>query len=278
MIVNNITTTLKGLIDISIIWILIYAIIKNLKGNIKMVFLLKGVIILGIVKLLSDWLDLRTTSLILEYILNWGVIALIIIFQPEIRNSLEQLGKKQIVTKHRSLTMDEREKVVYELMNAIDYMRKGKIGGLIIIEREVSLNDYIEKSKTIFADISSDLLISIFFPRNPLHDGGVIIQGNKIAAAGAVFPISLNGKINKKLGTRHRAALGISEESDCIAIVVSEETGKISIAINGTLNYNLSIDDARMILIDELKPRKELLLDDEFDDITESEADNNEKK
>ena len=279
MVANNVMTTLRGLIDISLIWILVYAIIKNLKGNIKMVFLLKGVIILGIVKLLSDWLDLRTTGLILEYILNWGVLALIIIFQPEIRAALEQLGKKQLVTKHRMLTMDEREKVVYELMNAIDYMRKGKIGGLIVIEREISLNDYIEKSKTLAADISSDLLISIFFPRNPLHDGGVIIQGNKITSAGAVFPISLNGKINKKLGTRHRAALGISEESDCIALVVSEETGKISIAIGGILNYNLSIDDARMILIDELKPKKEMLLDDDFEDAPEeSETDSNEKE
>ena len=281
MAVNDITTIIKGLIDISIIWILVYAIIKNLKGNVKMVFLLKGVIILGIVKLLSDWLDLRTTGLILEYILNWGVLALIIIFQPEIRNALEHLGKKQIITSHRSLTMDEREKLVYELMNAIDYMRKAKIGGLIVIERENSLNDYVEKSKTLYADISSDLLVSIFFPRNPLHDGGVIIQGNKITSAGAVFPISLNGKINKKLGTRHRAALGISEESDCIALVISEETGKISIAIEGVLNYNLSIDDARMILIEELKPKKELLLDDTLEDLeeeSESEADNNEKE
>ena len=240
-----------------------------------MVFLLKGVIILGILKLMSTWFDLRVTGLILEYILNWGVLALIIVFQPEIRNALEQLGKKQLVTRHRSLTMDEREKIVYEIMNAIDYMRKAKIGGLIVIEREISLNDYIEKSKTLYADISSDLLISIFFPRNPLHDGGVIIQGNRITSAGVVFPISLNGKINKKLGTRHRAALGISEESDCIALVVSEESGKISIAINGELNYNLSIDDARMILIEELKPRKETLLDDDFDE--ESEAKQNEK-
>ncbi len=275
MILNDINTTVRGLIDISIIWILVYSVIKNLKGNIKMVFLLKGVIILGIVKILSDWLDLRTTKLILEYIMNWGVLALIIIFQPEIRNALEQLGKKQIITTHKSLTMDEREKIIYELMNAIDYMRKAKIGGLIVIEREISLGDYIEKSKTLYADISSDLLISIFFPRNPLHDGGVIIQGNKITSAGAVFPISLNGKINKKLGTRHRAALGISEESDCIAIVVSEESGKISIAIEGVLNYNLSIDDVRMILIEELKPKKEVLLDDEFE---ESEADTNEKE
>ena len=281
MVMNDVTTMIKGLIDISIIWIMVYAIIKNLKGNVKMVFLLKGVIILGIVKLISDWLNLRTTGLILEYIMNWGVLALIIIFQPEIRNALEHLGKKQIITSHRSLTMDEREKLVYELMNAIDYMRKAKIGGLIVIERENSLNDYVEKSKTLYADISSDLLISIFFPRNPLHDGGVIIQGNKITSAGAVFPISLNGKINKKLGTRHRAALGISEERDCIALFISEETGKISIAIEGVLNYNLSIDDARMILIEELKPKRELLLDDTLDEIedeAESEADNNEKE
>ena len=238
--------------------------------------LLKGIIILLIVKIISDYFDLRTTGVILEYILTWGVLALIIIFQPEIRNSLEQLGKKQIITRHRSLTLDEREKVIYEIMNSIDYLRKAKIGGLIVIEREISLGDYIEKSKSLDADISSDLLVSIFFPRNPLHDGGVIIQGNKITCAGAVFPISLNGKINKKLGTRHRAALGISEESDCIAIVVSEETGKVSIAIEGVLNYNLSIDDTRMILIEELKPKKELLLDDELDN--ESEADNNEKE
>ena len=122
---------------------------------------------------------------------------------------------------------------------------------------------------------SSDLAIaSIFFPRNPLHDGGVIIQGNKITSAGAVFPISINSKISKKLGTRHRAAIGISEESDAIAIVVSEETGKISIAVGGNLNYNLSLDDARMILIEELKPKKEVLLDDEFE---EEEEDNNER-
>ena len=171
--------------------------------------------------------------------------------------------------------MDEREKVVYEVMNSIDYLRKSRIGGLIVIEREISLNDYVSKSKTLYADISAELLISIFFPRNPLHDGGVIIQGNKITSAGAVFPISLNGKINKKLGTRHRAALGISEESDCIAIVVSEESGKISIAIGGILNYNLSLDDARMILIEELKPKRELLLDDEFEE--ESESGNNEE-
>jgi len=276
MSINSILTMLQKLIDVSLVWIVIYAILKNLKSNIKMVMLFKGVLIVILIKFLSDYLNLTTTGLILEYIITWGPLALIIIFQPEIRNALEQLGKKQILTRHRSLTMDEREKVVYEVMNSIDYLRKSRIGGLIVIEREISLNDYVSKSKTLYADISAELLISIFFPRNPLHDGGVIIQGNKITSAGAVFPISLNGKINKKLGTRHRAALGISEESDCIAIVISEETGKISIAIGGILNYNLSLDDARMILIEELKPKRELLLDDEFDE--ESESGNNEEK
>jgi diadenylate cyclase len=277
MTINSLLTMLKALIDISLVWILVYAVLKNLKNNVKMVMLLKGAIIILIVKALSDYFDLITIGIILEYILTWGTLALIIVFQPEIRNALEQLGKKQILTRHRSLTLDEREKLVYEIMNSIDYLRKTKIGGLIVIEREISLNDYIQKSKGLNADVSTELLISIFFPRNPLHDGGVIIQGNKVASAGAVFPISLNGKINKKLGTRHRAALGISEESDCIAIVVSEETGKISMAINGLLNYNLSIDDARMLLIDELKPKKELLLDDEVEE-EQSEADKNEKK
>ena len=165
--------------------------------------------------------------------------------------------------------MDEREKVVYEITNAVDYLRKARMGGLIVIEREISLNQYIERSKNLYADISSELLISIFFPRNPLHDGGVIIQGDKIACAGAVFPISSSQKINKRLGTRHRAALGISEEADCIAIIISEETGKVSIAMNGVLNYNLSLDDMRMILIEELKPKRELLLDEDLDDESE---------
>ena len=275
MTVSGMLSILKNLIDVSIVWILIYAVLKNLKNNVKMIMIFKGILILIVIKLLSDYLNLQTVGLILEYTLTWGPLALIIIFQPEIRNALEQLGKKQILTRHRTLTLDEREKVVYEITNALDYMRKSRIGGLIVIEREISLNDYVEKSKTLYADISAELLISIFFPRNPLHDGGVIIQGNRITSAGAIFPISLNSKINKKLGTRHRAAVGISEESDCISIVVSEETGKISIAINGILNYNLSLDDARMILIEELKPKKELLLDDELEEESGANSDEN---
>lgn len=266
MTVSSVITILQKIIDISLVWIIIYTVLKSLKNNVKMILIFKGVIIILIIKILSDYFNLTTVGLLLEYVIMWGPLALIIIFQPEIRNILEHLGRQQLLTRHRVLTMDEREKMVYEIMNAIEYLRKARIGALIVIERDVSLHDYIERSKGIYADISSELLISIFFPRNPLHDGGVIIQGNRITSAGAVFPISLNTKINKRLGTRHRAALGISEESDAIAIVVSEETGKISIAIGGALNYNLSIDDVRMMLVEELKPRREILLDDEFEE------------
>ena len=270
MTINSVLTIIQTIVDISLVWMLIYFVLKNLKNNVKMILIFKGVLIIIILKLLSDYVfKLTTLGYLLEYVKMWGPLALIIIFQPEIRNILEQLGRKQIITNHRTLTMDEREKVVYEITNAVDYLRKARMGGLIVIEREISLNQYIERSKNLYADISSELLISIFFPRNPLHDGGVIIQGDKIACAGAVFPISLNNKINKKLGTRHRAALGISEEADCIAIIISEETGKVSIAMNGVLNYNLSLDDMRMILIEELKPKRELLLDEDLDDESE---------
>lgn len=275
MTISSLVTVIQKIIDISLVWIIIYSVLKSLKNNIKMVLIFKGIIIIVAIKLLSDWLNLTTIGLLLEYVIMWGPLALIIIFQPEIRNILEHLGRQQILTKHRVLTMDEREKMIYEIMNSVEYLRKARIGALIVIERDVSLNDYIQRSKGIYADISSELLISIFFPRNPLHDGGVIIQGNRITSAGAVFPISLSTKINKRLGTRHRAALGISEESDSIALVVSEETGKISIAISGVLNYNLSIDDVRMMLVEELKPKHEILLDDEFEDSEEGENNEN---
>lgn len=266
MTIDSILVILQKIIDISLVWVIVYFILKNIRNNVKMVLLFKGVAIILIVKVLSDVLNLTTIGLLLEYVIMWGPLALVIVFQPEIRNMLEHLGRKQILGRHKVLTLDEREKLVYEVINAVDYLRKSRIGALIVIERDISLNEYIERSKPIYGDISSELLISIFFPRNPLHDGGVIIEGNKITSAGAVFPISINSKISKKLGTRHRAAIGISEESDAIAIVVSEETGKISISIGGNLNYNLSLDDARMILVEELKPKREVLLDDEFAD------------
>ena len=263
MTFDNIVSLIKKLVDVLLVWFALYYILKNLRKNVKMVLLFKGILIIVIIKVISDVLDLVTIGYLLDYVITWGPLALIVIFQPEIRNVLEQLGRSQLLGRHKVLTVDEREKVVYEITGAMETLKKDRIGALIVIERDNSLNDYIQKSKKIYADISSDLLISIFFPNNPLHDGGVIIQGDQITSAGAVFPTSDNLKISKRLGTRHRAALGISETGDCIALVVSEETGRLSIAMNGELNYNLTIDDVKMILLEELRPKKSLLMDEE---------------
>lgn len=266
MTLDNVIVIAKKIIDISLVWLLFYYILKNIRNNVKLTLLFKGVAIVLILKLISKALGLTTIGLLLEYVMMWGPLALIIIFQPEIRNVLEQLGRTQLLGRHKVLTVDEREHLVYEIIQAVEYLRKARIGALIVLERDVSLSNYIEKAKKIYADLSSDLLISIFFPNNPLHDGGVIIQGDRISCAGAVFPTSNSSKVNKKFGTRHRAALGIVEESDAISVVVSEETGRVSIAVKGELFYNLSIDDVRMMLIDELRPRQEDELLDELDE------------
>lgn len=263
MTFDNVTTLITKLIDVLLVWLVFYYILKNLRKNVKMVLLFKGLLFVIALKIISDWLDLVTIGYLLDYLITWGPLALIVIFQPEIRNVLEYLGRSQLLGRHKVLTVDEREKVVYEIVNAMETMKKERIGALIVIERDNSLTEYIQKSKKIYADISSDLLVSIFFPNNPLHDGGVIIQGDKITSAGAVFPTSDNLKISKRLGTRHRAALGISETGDSISLIVSEETGRLSIAIGGELNYNLTLDEVKMILLEELRPKQSLLLDEE---------------
>ena len=263
---STIVSALTKAVDILLVWLIFYYILKNIKNNVKLTLLFKGLLIMVILKIASDVFNLVTIGWLLEYIIMWGPLALIIIFQPEIRSVLEQLGRSQLLGRHKVLTVDEREKVVYEIVQSMDYLRKSKIGALIVLERDVSLNDYISKAKPIYGDLTSDLLIALFFPNNPMHDGGVIIQGNRISCGGAVFPTSGSEKINKRLGTRHRAALGISEETDCIALIVSEETGRLSIAIKGELFYNLSLDDVRMMLIDELKPKKEIDLGNDIDE------------
>ena len=265
MTLDSFLILLRKLADVSLVWIMIYYVLKRIRTNVKMVLLFKGIAFIIILKIVSDYLGLVTVGLLLEYVIMWGPLALIIIFQPEIRMVLEHLGKTQLLGRHKILTVDQREKLVYEIVQACDYMKKTRIGALIVLERDISLQDYIDRSKKVYADISSELLISIFFPKNPLHDGGVIIQGDRITSAGAVFPVSTDTNISKRLGTRHRAALGISAETDAIAIIVSEETGRISIAINNELHYNLSTDDARMLILDELRPKKETIIEEDED-------------
>jgi len=265
------TTIITKVIDIGILWLIFYYILKSLKNNVKMSLIFKGVLLVIAVKVLSDVLNLYTVGVLLEYVMVWAPLALVIIFQPEIRSFLENLGRTQLLGRHKVLSLDEREKMVYEVCNALDYLKKNRIGALIVIERDYSLADYINSSTKLYADITSELLISIFFPNNPLHDGGTIIQGDKISCAGAVFPTSMNPTISKRLGTRHRAALGVAEMSDAITLVVSEETGKLSIAANSELEYNVSLEDVRMRLIEELQPQKETFYDSEDDYLAEEE-------
>ncbi|MDD4547850.1 MAG: diadenylate cyclase CdaA [Bacilli bacterium] len=263
MTLDAVIILIKKLADVLLVWMVLYFILKSLRKNVKMILLFKGILIILGLQIVSEVLNLATIGYLIDYAIMWGPLALIIIFQPEIRNVLEQLGRSQLLGRHKILTVDEREKVVYEIVQSLEYLRKSRIGALIIIERDHSLSEYIEKSKKLYADISSELLIAIFFPNNPLHDGGVIIQGDKITSAGAVFPSSENLKISKRLGTRHRAALGIAETTDCIAIVCSEETGRVSIAVSSELRYNLTIDEVKLILLEELRPKKPIIIDEE---------------
>ena len=263
----------KKIVDICFVWIIIYYILKNVRKNVKFSMIFKGIIIVFLIKLISDYFGLVTIGLLFEYIITWGPIAIIIIFQPEIRTALEQIGKANLLGRHKTLTVSEREKIVTELGIALDYLRKNRIGALIVFERDTSLAPYIDKAKKLYAEMSNELLCSIFFPDNPLHDGGVIIQGDKVTCAGAVFPTTVDMKFSKRLGTRHRAAIGISEESDALAIIVSEETGRVSVAIGGKLNYNLSVDEVKLMILEELMPKSESFIvennEPEEDDIDE---------
>ena len=270
---TTLLSVITKVLDIAIVWFMIYQLLKYSKNNFKLTLLFKGLVVVIVLKLLSTWLHLNTVGIILEYIISWGPLALIIIFQPEIRNVLESIGRTQLLGRHKTLTVDEREKMVYEIINACEYLKKNKIGALMVIEKDYSLAQYIEPATKLYADISSELLISLFFPNNPLHDGGVILQGDKITCAGSVFPTSNNQNISKRLGTRHRAALGISEVSDCISLIVSEETGRISVCIGSELNYNLSLDDVKLLLLEELQPKRETFYEVDL----ESESDENEE-
>lgn len=257
---------LTKIMDICVVWLLFYYILKNIRNNVKMILIVKGVILVLFIEVMSKVFNLYTVGIIFEYILEWGPLAVIIIFQPEIRSVLESIGRTQLLGRHKTLTGDEREKMVCEIMEAVEYLKKNKIGALMVIERDISLQEYIEPATKIYADVSNELLCNLFFPNSPLHDGGIIIQGNRITCAGSVFKTSMDPNVNKKLGTRHRAALGIAEESDALALIVSEETGRISIACDGDLNYNLSLDEFRLRLMEELKPKTEVFYEADYEE------------
>ncbi|CAM4091332.1 diadenylate cyclase CdaA [Mesobacillus thioparans] len=242
---------LANIVDILLVWFVIYKLIAIIRGT-KAVQLLKGIFVILIVKFVSDYFGLNTLSWMMEQVLTWGFLAIIIIFQPELRRALEQLGRGRLFARSGLQEEEDEEKMVEAIIKATDYMAKRRIGALISIERETGMSDYIETGIQLHSRISSELLINLFIPNTPLHDGAVVIQKNIVAAAACYLPLSESPFISKELGTRHRAALGISEVTDSITIVVSEETGSVSVTRNGELYRDLSGETLRELLTAEL--------------------------
>lgn len=230
------------LIDVLLVWFIIYKLLTLIRGT-KAVQLLKGLFVIIVAKIATQIFGLDTLGWLIQEVINYGFLAIIIIFTPEIRRALEQLGRGKIFQRSTTQFEDEQNRLIEAMKKAVTYMAKRRIGALISIENETGLNEYIETGIKLNSEISSELLINIFIPNTPLHDGAVIVQKDKISAAACYLPLSESNFISKELGTRHRAALGLSEVTDAITIIVSEETGAISLAKNGNLYRNLSVEE-----------------------------------
>ena len=247
---------LRDIIDIAIVAILIYFIL-NLIGNTRAEQVFKGIIILLAFMLISQFFQLYTVNWIFSKLITGGLLALIIVFQPELRRGLEFLGRTSTIKNNFGPESDKIPATVSEICKAVASLSRQKIGALIIIEKKVGLTEIIETGTAINGNVSSGLLINIFIPNTPLHDGAVIIKGNIILAAACFLPLSDNKSISKELGTRHRAGIGISEKSDCLSIMVSEETGSISTAEDGAISRYLDIDTLESKLLEIYSPQLE---------------------
>lgn len=246
---------IRDIIDILIVAFAFYKLFMLIRET-RAEQLTKGIIVLFVATKISEWLELFTVYWILEKTMTVGVLAILIVFQPELRRGLEYIGRSRFFTKSFVEIKDESlSQVIDEIVDAVASLSRQKIGALIVMERETGLSEVVETGTKIDGKISSGLLINIFIPNTPLHDGAVVIKEDIVKAAGCFLPLTDNTSLSKELGTRHRAALGISEKSDCLAIVVSEETGAISIAKNGSLARYLDTKTLKQILIDMYKPK-----------------------
>ena len=244
------------ILDIFLVAVVIYNLIMVIRGT-KAVQLLKGITVILAVWFLSRQLGFTTLGWIMQQAVTYGLLAIIIIFQPELRRALEQLGRGHFFSKANVTEVEEVKKNIDHIVKAVIYMSKRRIGALITLERETGMTEYVETGTRLNAVLSSELLINIFIPNTPLHDGAVIVKNSEILAAGCYLPLSENPFISKELGTRHRAALGISEVTDSLTIVVSEETGVISTTNNGELHRDLGEEKSRNYLENELIPKQQ---------------------
>lgn len=233
----------QDVLDIFVVAFIIYHFILMLKGT-RAFRMLVGVVVIILVTILSQWLKLHTLNWLFSNFWQMGVLILVILFQPELRRALAQVGTTPF---YLGATIKE-ELVLREIVEAAHTLATRKIGGLVVIEREMGLKNYIDSGIRMNADVSKELLISIFLPYSPLHDGAAIIRYDKVVAAACLLPLSTDPRISKVLGTRHRAALGLSEETDAVVVVISEERGAISVAIGGKLTRELDKESLYRVL------------------------------
>jgi len=246
------------ILDLAIVIFLGYKLLQIVKDS-RAWQLLKGIALLVIATSISGFLNLNVLNYILSTVMDWGVILIIIIFQPEIRRALEQLGGTNKFTRFFGLDKDiitKTKEDIYKVVIAVYELAKNRTGALIVIERDIQIKDIIATGIPMDSEVSPQLLVNIFVPNTPLHDGAVVISNNKIAAAACMLPLASDKDIAKELGTRHRAGIGVSKESDSIAIIVSEETGKVSVAKDGTLIADVREDVLKKILINNIVTKR----------------------
>lgn len=242
----------RDIIDIAIVATVLYSLLKIIRGT-KAAKILFGLLVLLVASIVSGQLQLYTLDWLLQGFWVYIVIALIVIFQPEIRRALAKMGETPLL---RAFASAEELRSLEEIVKATMSLSERKIGGLIVIERDTDLKDFVELGTTLDARVTRELLMAVFHPGSPIHDGAVVIRGNRLIAAGCFLPMAFSPSVSKTLGTRHRAALGLTEETDAVVIIVSEETGGIAMALNGKLQSRLDMGTLRDILTELFTEKK----------------------
>lgn len=237
---------LVRLLDIAIVWYIVYRVLLYAR-NTRAMNLIKGVGMVLVAKFIASTVGLQTIDWLLQQIISWGVVAVVILFQPELRRALESIGRT-VSSRSRKLTQDPTVQLIQDLDKSVWYMSRRKIGALISIERQNSLAEYIQTGIPMDSAVSHQLLVNIFIPNTPLHDGAVVIANHRIAAAACYLPLSGSQSIPKELGTRHRAAVGLSEVTDAVTLIVSEETGGVSLAMRDHLHRDVEPKELKALL------------------------------
>ncbi|HSW09397.1 MAG TPA: diadenylate cyclase CdaA [Bacillota bacterium] len=244
---------LLAVVDVALVGFVLYRLLLLLRGS-RAASLVRGVLLLVVATPVSGWLRLYTVHWLLEQFQLWLIFALLVVFQPELRRILEQLGRGRLLAPPpSSLGEPELRDLIGQVVRAVDSLSRSKTGAIIVIERETGLKEIIETGKRIDGLVSSEFLVNLFVPATPLHDGAAIIRGDRVVAAGCFLPLSDADNVSRDLGTRHRAALGITEQSDAVAAVVSEETGDVSLAYEGKLMRHLDLSSFEEMLTARLR-------------------------